>query len=216
VRPLLGGDLPAYPDGPLCNPNGLTDLGRYAINQMADRGLIVETDHLSVKARDEALDILERRRYPGLISSHGWGDGVSQERLQDLGGVVAPYAETSTDYVEAWRQARSTRAEGALFGIGYGTDTNGLGRQAGVREGNAANPVQYPYRTFDGGTVVERNVSGSRVWDVNRDGAAHYGMFPDWVEDLRVIAGPQIVSDMANGAEAYLQMWAKAERNARR
>jgi microsomal dipeptidase-like Zn-dependent dipeptidase len=216
VRPLLGGDLPAYPSGPLCNPYGLTALGRYAIGAMADRGLIIETDHLSVKARDEALDILERRRYAGLISSHGWGDGVSQERLQDLGGVVAPYAETSTDYVEAWRQARSTRAEGALFGIGYGTDTNGLGAQAGVREGNAANPVRYPYRTFDGGTVVDRNVSGTRVWDVNVDGAAHYGMFPDWVEDLRVIAGPQIVDDLADGAEAYLQMWARAERHAAR
>ncbi|HEV7721630.1 MAG TPA: hypothetical protein VGO60_10110 [Iamia sp.] len=215
VRPLLGGDLPAYPTGPLCNPRGLTDLGRYTIRAMADRGMIVETDHMSVKARDEALDILEQRRYAGLISSHGWGDGVSQERLQDLGGVVSPYAETSTDYVEAWRQARATRA-GGLFGIGYGTDTNGLGAQAGVREGNAANPVTYPFRTFDGGTVVDRNVSGSRVWDVNLDGAAHYGLFPDWIEDLRVIAGPQIVADMANGAEAYLQMWAKAERSAAR
>ncbi|HEX7133584.1 MAG TPA: hypothetical protein VF228_13495 [Iamia sp.] len=215
VRPLLGGDLPAYPMGPLCNPYGLSDLGRYTITALADRGMIVETDHLSVKARAEALAILERRRYAGLISSHGWGDGVSQERLQDLGGVVAPYAETSTDYADAWRQARATRSDG-LFGIGYGTDTNGLGRQAGVREGNAANPVQYPFRTFDGGTVVDRQVSGSRVWDVNRDGAAHYGLFPDWVEDLRIIAGPQIVTDMANGAEAYLQMWAKAERSAAR
>ena len=25
------------------------------------------------------------------------------------------------------------------------------------------------------------------------------------------IAGPQIVADMANGAEAYLQMWARAD-----
>jgi microsomal dipeptidase-like Zn-dependent dipeptidase len=211
VRPLLGGDLPAYPSGPLCNPRGLTDLGRHAIAEMADRGMIIETDHLSVKARDEALTILERRGYSGLISSHSWGDGDSQERLQDLGGVAAPYAETSTDYVETWREARATRAAG-LFGIGYGTDTNGLGTQAGVRPGNAANPVRYPYRTFDGGTVVDRHRSGTRVWDINTDGAAHYGMFPDWVEDLRIIAGPQIVADMANGAEAYLQMWARAER----
>lgn len=215
VRPLLGGDLPAYPSGPLCNPRGLTDLGRYVVEEMVDRGFIVETDHFSVRARDEALDILEAHRYSGLISSHGWGDGVSQERLQDLGGVVAPYAETSPAYVEAWRQARSTRAPG-LFGIGYGTDTNGLGAQADVRPGNAANPVTYPFRTFDGGSVVQRNVSGTRTWDVNRDGAAHYGLFPDWVEDLRRIAGDQIVADLANGAEAYLQMWARAERAAGR
>jgi hypothetical protein len=59
-------------------------------------------------------------------------------------------------------------------------------------------------------------VSGTRVWDINRDGASHYGLFPDWVEDLRTIAGPQIVADLANGAEAYLQMWARAERQAAR
>ena len=39
----------------------------------------------------------------------------------------------------------------------------------------------------------------------------HYGLYPDWVEDLRQVAGSQIVDDMANGAEAYLQMWARAE-----
>jgi hypothetical protein len=33
----------------------------------------------------------------------------------------------------------------------------------------------------------------------------------DWIEDLRMVAGQQIVTDMANGAEAYLQMWQRAE-----
>lgn len=215
VRPLLGGDLPAYPTGPLCNPMGLSDLGRHAIDGLADRGFVIETDHFSVKARHEALTMLEQRRYSGLITSHSWGDGSSQERLQDLGGVVAPYAVMSSDYVEDWRQARATRAPG-LFGIGYGTDVNGLGKQAPPRPDAAANPVQYPFRTFDGGTVVQRQVSGTRTFDVNTDGTAHYGMFPDWVEDLRTIAGPQIVEDLANGAEAYLQMWARAERAASR
>ena len=37
------------------------------------------------------------------------------------------------------------------------------------------------------------------------------GLFPDWIEDLRKVAGPQVVADMANGAEAYLQMWARAD-----
>jgi hypothetical protein len=45
---------------------------------------------------------------------------------------------------------------------------------------------------------------------VNVDGVAHYGLFPDYIEDLRMIAGDQIVDDLANGAEAYLQMWERA------
>jgi microsomal dipeptidase-like Zn-dependent dipeptidase len=211
VAPLLGGDLPAYPPGPLCNPRGLTDLGVHLIEGMAARGMIVETDHLSVKARKEALTVLERLGYSGLITSHSWGDDTSQQRLQKLGGVVAPYAETSPDYVATWQTARANRVPGAFFGVGYGTDTNGLGAQAGPRPGAAANPVTYPYRTFDGGTTMLQSRSGSRLWDVNVDGAANYGLFPDWVEDLRKIAGPQIVTDLANGAEAYLQMWARAD-----
>lgn len=210
VAPLLDGDLPAYPPGPLCNPRGLTDLGVHLIRAMAKRGMIVETDHLSVKARNQTLTILEGLHHSGVISSHSWGDDTSQRRLQALGGVVAPYAETSTDYVAAWRTARALAPPGSFFGIGYGSDTNGLGRQAGPRPGAAANPVTYPYKTFDGGTTMLQSRSGTRLWDVNVDGAANYGLFPDWVEDLRLIAGPQIVTDLANGAEAYLRMWQRA------
>ena len=75
----------------------------------------------------------------------------------------------------------------------------------------AQNPVQYPFRSFDGGSLIHRQQSGSRVYDVNTDGVDHYGLYPDWIEDLRTVGGEQIVSDMANGAEAYLQMWARAE-----
>jgi len=61
---------------------------------------------------------------------------------------------------------------------------------------------------------MSRLQSGTRTYDVNTDGAANYGLFPDWVEDLRVIAGEDIVDDMANGAEAYLQMWERATASA--
>ncbi len=42
------------------------------------------------------------------------------------------------------------------------------------------------------------------------DGVAQYGLYPDWVEDLRKVAGRDgdaIIDDMSRGAEAYLQMW---------
>jgi hypothetical protein len=70
--------------------------------------------------------------------------------------------------------------------------------------------VRYPYTTFDGGTTMHQQRSGTMLWNVNRDGAANYGLFPDWAEDLRHLAGDQIVQDMANGAEVYLRMWAEA------
>ena len=36
---------------------------------------------------------------------------------------------------------------------------------------------------------------------------AHYGLYPDWIEDLRRQGGSDIADDMARGSEAYLQMW---------
>ena len=53
-------------------------------------------------------------------------------------------------------------------------------------------------------------MSGTRTFDVNVDGVAHYGLYPDWIEDLRVQAGDEIVADLARGSEAYLQMWERA------
>jgi hypothetical protein len=70
--------------------------------------------------------------------------------------------------------------------------------------------VRYPFRTFDGGSTVDRQRTGERVFDVNSDGFAHYGMVPDWLEDLRIVAGSDgqaIVNDMSRGAEIYLQTW---------
>jgi hypothetical protein len=45
---------------------------------------------------------------------------------------------------------------------------------------------------------------------------AHYGLYPDWIEDIRKVGGQQVVDDMANGAEAYLEMWARAKSDAQR
>jgi microsomal dipeptidase-like Zn-dependent dipeptidase len=209
--PLFAGQLPVYPPGPHCNPKGLTDLGRHLIRSMMRKGMIVETDHMSMKARRQALSVLEQEDYPGLISSHSWGDLGSQRRLQALGGIVGPISSTSTHFADEWQTARENRNPSFLFGTGFGSDINGLHSQPGPRPNAAQNPVPYPFPTFDGGSMVHRQRSGTRVYDINIDGVDHYGLYPDWIRDLRTVAGPQIVNDMANGAEAYLRMWARAE-----
>ena len=210
VDDLVASDPPDYGDGPHCNPLGLTDLGRHTIDGLADRGMIVETDHLSALARQEALDLLAERGYPGVISSHSWGDEITQVQLQEMGGMVAPYASSLPAFVDRWRTTKESAPEEFHFGIGFGTDTNGLGAQPNPRADNESDPVVYPYTTFDGGTEMARSRSGTKTFDINTDGAAHYGMFPDWIEDMRSIAGDEIVDDLAQGPEAYLQMWQRA------
>jgi hypothetical protein len=146
-----------------------------------------------------------------VISSHSWGDPGSQRRLQRLGGLVGPISSVSTQFVPEWQAARAGRDPRFQFGTPFGSDINGLHSQPVPRAGASSNPVRYPFRSFDGGSVIDRQHSGTRVYDVNTDGVDHYGLYPDWIEDLRLVGGRQIVDDMANGAEAYLQLWARAE-----
>ncbi len=204
------GSVMIYPEGDrLCNPYGLTDLGRYLIGEMMRRGLIVETDHMSVRARSQVLAMLEREGYPGVISSHSWGDDGSTRRLQALGGLVGPMAGGG-GFVEQWQKARAGARPDIRFGLGFASDINGMAVQhAATSDGplSAGPDVRYPFKSYDGTVTFRRDVLGNRTFDFNRDGIAEYGMYPDWWENLRRTAGPQIVDDMYRGAEAYLQLW---------
>jgi microsomal dipeptidase-like Zn-dependent dipeptidase len=205
---LPPGAAPVYPAPPHCNLRGLSGLGEHLVRRMIEKGMIIDPDHLSVRARQELLNVVEAEGYSGIVSSHSWSTPDAIPRIYELGGVVTPYAGDSKGFVEEWRTIKPMRDERFYFGFGYGADMNGFGAQGGPR--GEGNPVSYPFRSFDGAVTLDRQRSGERVFDVNHDGVAHYGLYPDWVEDLRMIAGQEIVADMARGAEAYLQMWERA------
>ena len=210
--PIIGaGTLPVYPEGPQCNSFGLTDLGEYLLKRMMERGMLIDPDHLSVRARDQAITVVEGADYSGLISSHSWADEVSYPRIYDVGGMITPMAKSTEGFVDAWRQLRPQRNRRYFFGFSYGSDINGFASQGGPRTPSQGNPgVRYPFKSFDGGTTFHRQQSGSQTYDINTDGVAHYGLYPDWIEDLRILAGDKIINDMARGAEAYLQTWERA------
>ena len=68
---------------------------------------------------------------------------------------------------------------------------NGFGAQGNAR--NGPNPVTYPFKSWDGKQTIHQQKSGERLYDINKDGVAHYGLYPDWIEDLRKQAGNGIV-----------------------
>ena len=206
---LPPGVAPIYPRGAQCNARGLTELGEHLIRGMMGKGMIVDPDHLSVRSRKGVMSLLEADRHSGVVSSHSWSSPDVNPRIYRLGGVITPYAGNSSSFVNAWRKIRPLRDPRFYFGFGYGADMNGLGSQGDPR--NGPNPVQYPFKSLDGEVTLERGRSGSRIWDINVDGVAQYGLYPDWIEDLRMQAGDQIVKDMARGSEAYLQMWERSE-----
>ncbi|MEQ1586037.1 MAG: hypothetical protein ABL895_09180 [Cyclobacteriaceae bacterium] len=59
---------------------------------------------------------------------------------------------------------------------------------------------------------LRRLKTGNRDWDFNTDGMAHYGMMPDFLQDLRNIGlQPMQLTYLFRSAEDYIQMWEKSE-----
>jgi microsomal dipeptidase-like Zn-dependent dipeptidase len=207
-----GAVLPVYPSGKICNIRGLTTLGRYLIQKMMDRGMIIHIDHMSVKTAQATLDMVTAANYPGVATVHSWSDGPIIDRILAAGGFVASYANSVPEFLAEWRANRARPHGGSITGYGFGTDVNGLGDQANPRPNAATNPLAYPF-TAPNGTTVSRQVWGTRTFDVNTDGAAQYGLFADWTTDLIQQAGADsttLRNQLMGGAETYVRMWEAA------
>jgi microsomal dipeptidase-like Zn-dependent dipeptidase len=63
----------AVPDygsvGATCNPIGLTTLGGVLMDALMDHGMIIDVDHMSIKALNETLALASARDYP-VVASH--------------------------------------------------------------------------------------------------------------------------------------------------
>ncbi|WP_406128407.1 discoidin domain-containing protein [Streptomyces canus] len=207
-----GTEVPEYDKAAQCNVRGLTDLGEYAVRGMMKRKMMLEIDHMSVKATGQVLDIFEAANYPGVLSSHSWMDLNWTERVYSLGGFVAQYMHGSEGFAAEAKRTDALR-EKYDVGYGYGTDFNGIGDHPAPRGADAANKVTYPFKSVDGGSVIDKQTSGQRTFDFNTDGAAHVGMIPDWIEDIRLLGGQGVVDDLFRGAESYLDTWGASEQH---
>ncbi|MGH2956275.1 MAG: hypothetical protein ACRDL6_04690 [Solirubrobacterales bacterium] len=202
--------LPIYGSGPHCNQRGLSMLGEIAVRELMDRGMLFDPDHMSMLGRNQALDLVESEGYSGVMTSHSWSTDNALPRISALGGLIGPSAKSPEKFVGDWNHIREhgyDQMNPYLFGFGYGADMNGFAQQ-GEPPGTE---VTYPFQSaIDPNVTIHRQVSGERTFDINQDGSAHYGLYADWVEAVRLIGGEEIIDDMANGAEAYLQMWERA------
>jgi microsomal dipeptidase-like Zn-dependent dipeptidase len=214
VAPPFGeGVTPVYPPPPHCNQLGLSELGEHLINRIADTNTILDPDHMAAMARIQALDIMQGRRYSGLISSHSWSTPFDEPRILKLGGVVFPkataigQASTTDWFVGEYQRLRKLAVPRYRWGFGFGSDANGVAKQPTAR---AEAKVAYPFRSYDGRQTVRQMTTGERTWDYNVDGVAQYGLYLDWLQELRQRLGRPFVRDMLRGPEAYLQMWERA------
>ncbi|MGY3677630.1 microsomal dipeptidase-like Zn-dependent dipeptidase [Streptomyces sp. TE33382] len=171
--------VPSYASGAQCNTRGLTDLGEYAVRGMMDRKMMLEIDHMSVKAAGQAFDILESESYPGIISSHSWMDLGWTERLYKLGGFVGQYMSGSEAFSAEAKRTDALREKYGV-GYGYGTDMNGVGGWPGPagRRHTESGEVPLPQH-------------GRRLGDRQADHRrAHLGLQHQWCRALR--HGPRL------------------------
>jgi len=205
------GVAPVYPAGPQCNAIGLSQLGKDFLDGLMKRGMIFDPDHMSAVARQEALDYVAAHHYSGIVSSHSWADDANYFQILHMGGVVTPHADGSSTFLGKWELLRKHADPRFLFGIGYGSDISGFSAQAAPRNPKPGKGVVYPFKGL-GGTTISKAHTGVRTWDVNTEGVEHYGLYPDWIQDIQVQAdqigdGAAFTKDVDNGAEAYLEMW---------
>jgi microsomal dipeptidase-like Zn-dependent dipeptidase len=212
TKQLAARGEPTYPKGKRCNARGLTPLGRYAIRRMMAAHMLIEVDHMSERARDTVLAIAARNHYP-LISSHNGtgGEWTSSElrRLHRLGG----YASVTPDTAPKLASKILRMARFGFFGVGLGTDTGGFSSLPGPRSDAAQKPLRYPFTSYDGRVSFTRERTGTRTFDLNTDGVAHYGLFADLVADMQQNGGRRALAPFFHSAEAYLRTWQRALRH---
>ncbi len=62
---------PTYPSlTTTCNTKGLSGLGDFLVREMMHKGMIIDVDHMSIRALNRTLDIAEANAYPGIVASH--------------------------------------------------------------------------------------------------------------------------------------------------
>ena len=218
---------PAYPNCSQHNARGLTPEGTFALQEMMRRGMLIDIDHMSEKTQQSAIAVA-RAVSNGSVLGYPLNSGHSGERGYFPGGVKrVPRDATERSMTAAlyktiaqlhgmagvgsanlnayqWLQmyGQIVRAMGGAS-AGFGTDTDGLAMGMPPRPGSRlAYDDNFP-----------RSSAGTRWWNYNTDGVAHYGMINDFVRDARTgPGGPDLVdNNLMLGADYFLETWKRCE-----
>ena len=220
------------------NARGLTLQGIYAIKQMMKRGMIVDIDHMSHRSAEKTLEIGEQFGYP-IVSGHSGirgqagGDAENSRTKKQLERISKLHGMFGLGSDEVSRSAFASQYQTAMNVMGYPTadPSKAVYRNGAISFGTDLNGlVKGPIP--GGGDRVKygafaKSTTGSRSWDYNTEGVAHYGMMADFVVDLRTaasneytgaegiplgVSGEELVNNHLNRSANYFwQMWVLAE-----
>lgn len=209
---LGDGDRPSVPE---ClpaeghvNARRMTRQGYIAADEMMRQGIMIDVDHMSIATITGMLDRAEAVGYPvnsghnGMRGPNGSENGRTPDqyaRIAALGGMAGVGWQNQT--AQGWlnnAQAVRDAMDGAA--VGFGTDINSLVTSPPPRGGSMVDYSVFPQARM-----------GARTWDYNEEGVAHYGLVPDYMRDMELLGGTDMVDSLFDGAERFAQMWALSE-----
>lgn len=217
------GTPPSCPAGHQ-NVRGLTAQGEFAIREMMRHGMLIDIDHMSQKSANRALEIAEAvprggyplnsghnglRRHGGNENSRSAGQYARIARLHGMAGVggAGLNAYQWVDLYGAVVQAMGNAV------AGFGTDMNGLVMGVKPRVTLVPPMTVRPLSSVRYDGSFPKSQLGSRAWDYNVDGVAHYGMLADFLKDARTAPhGAELIDgNLMFGADYFFHTWRACE-----
>jgi len=191
------------------NSLGITASGKFGLNYMMQKGFLIDIDHMSEKMANEVLDMALANDYPVNSGHNGPRGNAGNEngrtlkqyaQLKQIGGMVGMgHGDNATDFVIKYREVVQ------LMGythLAIGLDVGGF---SALPQRDSTIRVIYD-------SNFTRCTTGNRTWDINTDGFAHYGLFPDYIKSWE-LAGmtAQEKNVFMSSAEHFTLMWEKCE-----
>lgn len=220
---LCHASTPSSPTGQV-NAKGLTPLGRHAIQALMGMGMLIDIDHMSQKAANQTLDVAEAMPLGGypINSGHNGLRSMAPEgsrnenqrtraqvrRIMRLQGMVGlgwgGDAAGFLDNLHAMLKVAAPKQ------CAIGTDMNGLITAPPPRM-DTVDGMPHPASEVVYDARFPQCCTGRRCWDYNTEGVAHYGLIPDFFQDVRNLGGEREVEALNRSAEGFAEMWERCE-----
>ncbi len=216
------------------NTAGLRDEGVELVEEMMDRGMLVDVAHFSEQGMRDIFELAQRRDYYPFYISHGHfreimrGDKGEQEKsspawvvdmIRQTGGMFGLRTGPENTHTftggrvenscagssRSFAQAYEFGREALGVDIGLGSDFNGFIQQSRPRFG--ADACSDTFRK-------ERQCQAGKQelplgTDFDTLGLAHVGLLMDLVKDIEGLGAN--TSQLYDSAELYIRMWERAE-----
>jgi hypothetical protein len=237
-------DPPPYPcaTGSVGQTNnlGLRPQGTFAIKEMMRHGMLIDIDHMSDRSKEMTIGIATTNQYP-LNSGHSVLRGFSpptgfqstSPQINERSTSAAQYsaianlhgmAGVGSGNLDAYQWAAMYQQVIMAMGTGsagFGTDTDGFAPGMPPRcsppiDPSSASACQSPLAQVKYDDSFQISQLGTKKWDYNTVGVAHYGMLADFLKDVSTYpgdgsGGTVILNNLMGGAEYFYQTWKLCE-----